>query len=66
GMNGYEVARSLRSDGGFRDVVMVALTGYGTDEDKARSFAAGYDHHLVKPINLDALKSVVGRVSATV
>jgi signal transduction histidine kinase/ActR/RegA family two-component response regulator len=62
GMDGYEVARTLRHDDGFRDVVLVALTGYGSDEDKARSFAAGYDHHLVKPINLDALKSVVRQV----
>jgi signal transduction histidine kinase/ActR/RegA family two-component response regulator len=64
GMDGYEVARSLRREDGFRGVVLVALTGYGTDEDKARSLAAGYDHHLVKPINLEALRSVVSRVSA--
>ena len=64
GMDGYEVARSLRRDDDFRDVVLIALTGYGTDEDKARSSAAGYDHHLVKPINVEALRSIVGRVRA--
>jgi signal transduction histidine kinase/ActR/RegA family two-component response regulator len=64
GMNGYDVARAVRAETALAGVVLVALTGYGTDEDKARSFAAGYDHHLVKPINLDALRSVVGRVGA--
>jgi CheY-like chemotaxis protein len=62
GMNGYDVARAARSDPTLADVVLVALTGYGTDEDKARSIAAGFDHHLVKPVNVEALGELVGRI----
>ncbi len=62
GMNGYDVARAARSDPALAAVVLVALTGYGTDEDKARSIAAGFDHHLVKPVNVEALGDLVGRI----
>jgi signal transduction histidine kinase/CheY-like chemotaxis protein len=63
-MNGYEVARTVRSDPRLTHVVLIALTGYGTAEDKARSRAAGFDHHLVKPVNVEALRDVVGSVAA--
>jgi DNA-binding response OmpR family regulator len=51
---GYEVARRLRHalDGLIR---LIALTGYGQPEDRCRTFAAGFDHHLTKPANLDEL-----------
>ena len=61
-MNGYEVARTVRADPALEHVVLIALTGYGTAEDRARSRAAGFDHHLVKPVNVDALRDVVGSV----
>jgi len=49
GLNGYEVARALRAAPGMQDTVLVALTGWGTDDDRSRASAAGFDHHLTKP-----------------
>ena len=58
GMDGYEVARRLRGNELTRDVILVAVTGYGRDEDRARSHEAGFDYHLVKPISFDAMHGV--------
>lgn len=59
GLNGYEVARHLRSQPAGRDMVLVALTGYGQDEDRRRAHEAGFDHHFVKPLNIEQLQSVL-------
>ena len=59
GMDGYEVARHVREDRRLDDVVLVALTGYGRHEDKQRAVAAGFDHHLVKPIDADGLGDLI-------
>ncbi|MCG6158152.1 hybrid sensor histidine kinase/response regulator [Rubinisphaera margarita] len=48
-MNGYEAARIIREKSWGKDILLVALTGWGQDEDRERSQAAGFDHHLVKP-----------------
>ena len=61
GMDGYEVARRLRQDEGCKDAVIVAISGYGQDEDRRRSKQAGIDHHLVKPIDHDALVTLLAR-----
>jgi len=61
GMDGYEVARRLRQDEGCKDAVLVAISGYGQDEDRRRSKQAGIDHHLVKPIDHDALVTLLAR-----
>ncbi|RYD77826.1 MAG: response regulator [Verrucomicrobiaceae bacterium] len=58
-MDGYEVARRLRAEPLTADVLIIALSGYGQDEDRARSRAAGFDHHLVKPVDLEALRAVL-------
>lgn len=58
GMSGYEVARCLREEHGD-SMLLYALTGYGQTEDKERSKAAGFDHHLVKPIDPDTLKALL-------
>jgi signal transduction histidine kinase/DNA-binding response OmpR family regulator len=58
GMDGYEVARRLRGRPGQRDSLLVAVTGYGRDEDQARSREAGFDYHLVKPVDLAMLQAV--------
>src|SRR5262249_5720883 len=58
GMDGYEVARQLRARDS-KGVVLVALTGYGRDEDRRRSLEAGFDHHLVKPVGYEALRQVL-------
>src|SRR4028119_138578 len=48
-LDGFEVARRLRSDDRNRDLLLIALTGYGKDDDRSRGRDAGFDHHLVKP-----------------
>ena len=60
GMDGYEVARRLRAE--HRDLKVVALTGYGLESDRARVRAAGFDEHLVKPIDLDAVEALIARL----
>lgn len=59
GMNGLEVARTVREDPEFRDVLLVALTGWGQREDRRRTTEAGFDYHLVKPADIDALQSIL-------
>jgi two-component system CheB/CheR fusion protein len=62
GMDGYEVARRIRQQPDLKRVVLVALTGYATVEDRQAAFAAGFDYHLVKPVSPDALQNLVTRV----
>jgi signal transduction histidine kinase/ActR/RegA family two-component response regulator len=64
GMSGLEVARRLRLDLGLRDVLLVALTGYGQEEDMRRSQEAGFNAHMVKPIGLDALHAMLSRAAS--
>jgi CheY-like chemotaxis protein len=59
GMDGYEVAARLRQEECCKDSVIIAVTGYGQDEDRRRSKEAGFDHHLVKPLDHDALLSLL-------
>ena len=54
-MDGYEVARRCREEPGLRGMILVAMTGYGQDSDRRRSQEAGFDAHLVKPVNLQDL-----------
>jgi CheY-like chemotaxis protein len=56
-MNGYEVLTALRALHGGEQVTVAALTGYGTDEDKQRALAAGFDEHLTKPLDFAALQA---------
>jgi PAS domain S-box-containing protein len=58
-MDGYEVARRLRQDLGMRDALLVAMTGYGQEEDRRNSQEAGFNAHLVKPVDLAALRSLL-------
>jgi signal transduction histidine kinase/CheY-like chemotaxis protein len=65
-MDGYEVARRIRLAAQDRDVLLVALTGWGQAHDHRRSRAAGFDHHLVKPPDVDHLRELLtcgGRIS---
>ncbi len=59
GIDGYEVARRLRADAAYRDVVMVALTGYASAEDRERSREAGFDDHLAKPVDFERLNQAL-------
>ena len=58
-MDGYELARRLRADPALRAARLVALTGYGTQEDRRRALAAGFDRHLAKPVDLETLQEVL-------
>jgi two-component system, sensor histidine kinase len=59
--NGYEIARLLRADTAFANTLFVALTGFGSAEDRRRAKEAGFDHHLTKPIDFESLKSILRR-----
>jgi signal transduction histidine kinase/ActR/RegA family two-component response regulator len=63
GMDGYELAARLRGELGVRDVLLVALTGYGREEDRSRALAAGFDQHLTKPVAIDSLQHLLAGVS---
>lgn len=61
GMDGYQLAKKLRLQQGCEKVVLVAMTGYGQDEDRRRAEEAGFDHHLVKPVDPDVLQQLLAR-----
>jgi signal transduction histidine kinase len=61
GMNGYEVCKRLRADGGD-DLVVIAQTGWGDPVQRVRSQEAGFNHHLVKPVDLDTLQGVLSSI----
>jgi signal transduction histidine kinase len=64
GMDGYSVARSIRSRPELEGVRLVAMTGYGRDEDFQKSKSAGFDHHLVKPIDFTELQTLLGSIGS--
>jgi PAS domain S-box-containing protein len=59
GMSGYEVARAIRRDQGVRQIVLIALTGWGAQSDQQQSHEAGFDQHLTKPVSLEALEQAL-------
>jgi two-component system, chemotaxis family, CheB/CheR fusion protein len=58
-MDGYDFARALRADPDLRQAYLIALTGYGQEEDRRRAEEAGFDAHLTKPADLDALRRLL-------
>jgi two-component system CheB/CheR fusion protein len=61
GMDGYAVARALREKFGASGILLVAASGYGQEEDRRRSLAAGFDHHLTKPFEYQKVTGLLGR-----
>lgn len=61
GMTGYELARRMRAEAGMEQSLLVALTGYGEEEDRQRAREAGFDIHLVKPVTFDALQQALSQ-----
>ena len=61
GMDGYEVAARLRREECCKEAVIIAVSGYGEEQARRRSDEAGFDHHLVKPVNFDELFAVMER-----
>jgi CheY-like chemotaxis protein len=56
GMDGYALARTVRADADLHSAYLIAITGYGQEEDRRRALEAGFDAHLTKPADLDALR----------
>jgi CheY-like chemotaxis protein len=62
-MDGYQIAEELRKGAHGSDLVIIAISGYGPDQDPKRSLAAGFDHHLVKPVDFHSLLALLARVT---
>ncbi len=62
GMSGYEVATKLRADAQLRDVYLIALTGWGEDDARVRALEAGFDRHVTKPAEPDAIEQILASV----
>lgn len=63
-LSGYEAAAQIREQQGQRDIMLVALTGWGRAEDEQRSASAGFQRHVVKPLDLDLLKELLAEAHA--
>ncbi len=59
GMDGYAVARQLREHPATKDVLLIAMTGYGQHKDELRARQAGFDHHLIKPVEFNVFESIL-------
>ena len=64
-MNGYEVCRAIREQPWGKDIVMVAVTGWGQEEDRVKSKEAGFNGHMVKPVDHSALMELLASLSST-
>jgi CheY-like chemotaxis protein len=64
GMDGYEVARRLRHDPEFAASTLIAVTGWGSEEDRRRSTEAGFDFHLTKPVESSTVENLLARASS--
>lgn len=62
-LNGYEVCRKIREQSGGKSIVIIAVTGWGQEDDRRKSNEAGFDRHLVKPVNPQALMKILGELS---
>jgi signal transduction histidine kinase/ActR/RegA family two-component response regulator len=65
GMDGHEVGRRLRAQAGMSGAMLVAISGFGQEEDHARSREAGFDHHLVKPVEPEAVQALLAEWAAS-
>jgi PAS domain S-box-containing protein len=63
GVSGYEVAVQMRALPGLESVVLIAITGYGQEEDRRRTREAGFSHHLTKPVRPDSLKAILSSLT---
>jgi signal transduction histidine kinase/ActR/RegA family two-component response regulator len=64
-LNGYELAAKIRSAPWGRDIMLIAVTGWGQEEDRRRAFEAGCDHHLTKPVSVEAVESLLQSLGPT-
>ena len=64
-MTGYEVASTVRAADWGKDILLVAITGYSQVEDKRKAVASGFDHHLAKPVEQEALRELIAKCGET-
>ena len=64
-VDGYQVARTLRQEG-FHDILIIALSGYGQEEDRRRSREAGMNHHVTKPVDVKTIAELIARSNSTI
>lgn len=65
GMDGYEVCRQLRQMPEMKNKTVIAQTGWGQESDRQKAFAAGFDHHITKPVSLDLLTQLLADIRLT-
>ncbi len=65
GMDGYTVARVFRGELSLRSTILLAMTGYGREEDQRKAVEAGFDRHLLKPLELDVLENLLAGLAET-
>ena len=65
-MNGYDAARIIRAQPDGKHVVLVAVTGWGQEQDRRRAADAGFDHHLTKPVDPKAVEALLARLDQTI
>jgi CheY-like chemotaxis protein len=63
-IDGYEVAQRLRASPEGRRLSLIAITGYGKEEDRSRALAAGFDRHMTKPVGMEALEEAIESVGS--
>ena len=63
GLNGYEVAKQIRKQPALKNVVLIALTGYGQESDRQASMDAGFNHHLIKPARMEQVRKILASVA---
>ena len=59
GLDGYQLARTIRSLSWGASTLLIALTGWGQEEDRRQAYEAGFDHHLTKPVSGDVIESLL-------
>jgi len=64
GLTGYEVASRIREQASLNGILLVAVTGYGQESDRLLALQAGFDHHLVKPIDFEKVRQILAAASA--
>jgi len=64
-LNGYDAARRIREQAGGGEIVLVALTGWGQEEDRRLSRDAGFDHHITKPVDFATLRQLIAGLKRT-
>ena len=63
-LNGYECAQRIRQQPWGQDLVLIALTGWGQEQDKRMAMESGFDHHLTKPVDAESLERILASVKA--